>query len=664
MALPDPPYVGAAYYPEAWPEETIEEDIARAKQLGVNILRIGEFAWSRMERTEGSYDFGWLHRVVDRLGAEGIAVVLGTPTATPPAWLTRKYPDTLVWTPEGRALVHGGRRHGCPTSPTYRALSAGIVRKMAEEFAGDPSVLGWQIDNEFGCHRNGCYCPACEAGWRRWLEARYGSLDALNAAWGNELWSQWYTDWAEIPLPIETAAGHHPSLLFLWRNFMSDMYAEYCHAQYEILHAAGCPNVSTDGMPHLVHRLDYEEMFRPLDLVQNNCYFPPEHYAAYIGECDWMRPVKDRPYWFTESAAGWTAGGCVGSLYLPRPGSIRARGWFSVALGGEMVCYWLYRQHWSAQEMVHGSLLHAWGEPTPGAEEIARMAGEMARAGAFLRETRVARAEVALHYHTPSAWVFDHGQQAPGLHYDSVLSASFHGPLVEANIPRDVLFPGAPLDGYRALLSPLMAWLPDATLEAALAAVAEGMTWIVGPLTSIRSEHATCYRDCALGSLERALPFRVRRRFPATGIDPSVLWTDCARRGRATLWCEEFEAESETCRTLAVYEDGPTAGSPAALEIAHGKGRVIVLGFLPDPADPEWLPRLLGSAGVQAACPASEGIAAVRREGATQSGWIAFDWKGLGGHAHLPSGGTELLTGASTDGRIRLEPYGVAVVRE
>lgn len=663
MPLPKPPYVGAAYYPEAWPEGTIEEDIARAHELGVNVLRVAEFAWSRMERTEGQYDFGWLHRVCDRLGEAGIGVVMCTPTATPPAWLTRKYPEVLVTTSRGQRLVHGGRRHGCPTSPKYRELSAGIAARMASEFAGDPSVLGWQIDNEFGCHQSGCFCEACRARWPLWLAERYGSLDALNEAWGNELWSQWYTDWAEVPMPQESGAGHHPSLLFRWRNFMSDMYADYCHEQYRVLTEAGCRDVSTDGMPHF-HRLDYQEMFGPLDLVQNNCYFPPEQYAGFIGECDWMRPVKKRPYWFTESAVGWTAGGSVGSLYLPRPGSIRARGWLSVALGGEMVCYWLYRQHWSAQEMVHGSLLHAWGEPTPGSEEVARMAGELAKAGEFLRETRVRQPEVALHYHTPSSWVLDHESQVPGLHYDTVFNRSFHTPLVEANVPRDVIFSDASLEGYRLLLSPLMAWLPDKTLEAALRAVEEGMTWVVGPLTSIRSEHATCYRDCALGSLERALPFQVRRRFPAVGIDPGVIWSESSTRGKATLWCEEFIPASDACRPIALYENGPAAGSAAALEIAWGKGKIVVLGFLPDPADSHWLFSVLAGAGVGSTCPASEGIGVVRREGETQSGWIVFDWKGLGGYAHLLSGGTELLTGEYTDGGIHLEPYGVAVVRD
>lgn len=660
---PSPPYLGAAYYPEAWPEGTIEQDIARAKEIGINTMRVGEFAWSRMERHEGAYDFGWLHRVVDRLGEEGFAVVMCTPTATPPAWLTRKYPEVLVVGVHGRALVHGSRRHVCPTSPVYRGLSAAIVTRMAEEFASDPTIIGWQIDNEYGCHVNQCFCPACRERWPRWLEARYGSLDALNTAWGTELWSQWYTDWSEIPLPEQTGFIHHPSLVYCWRNFMSDMYAEQCLEQHGILKAHGAVNVTTDGMPHF-HRLDYETMFAGLDLIANNCYFPPEHYAGIIGECDWMRPRRSRPYWFTESAVGYTGAGSVGSLYLPRPGSIRARGWLMYALGGEMVLYWLYRCHWSGQEMLHGSLLYNWGDMTVGAGEVAELSRDLERAGGFLRATAVPRAQAAIHYHTPSSWMLDYEPQVPGLHYDSVLLASFHRPLVEANIMRDILFSGDDLSGYRILFSPLMAWIPEETLERILAAVRDGMTWVVGPLSSIRSRDETLFRDCALGPLERALPFRVAHRFPATGIDPTVVWTDGCARQKATLWCDVFVPESDAARPWAMYEGGPCAGGTAALDIEYGHGRVRILGFLPEPTDQAWLHRVTAEAGVEPVCRATEGIAVVPRVGEGQRGYIAFDWRGSGGHAALPVGGVDLLTGEPVaDGIVSLGPYGVAAVR-
>ncbi len=661
-APPPPPYLGAAYYPEAWPEETIEQDIQRAKELGINCFRVAEFAWSRMERREGQYDFDWLHRVCDRLLEAGIAVMMCTPTPTPPAWLTRQYPEVLACSADGRPYGHGGRRHGCPTSPKLRELCRGIAGKMADEFAKDPAVVSWQIDNEYGCHLSQCFCPNCLEGWREWLRRRYGTLEALNEAWGTELWSQYYTDWEEIPQPVQAGAGHHPSLVHHYRWFMSDMYAEQCREQYEILKAAGAANVTTDGMPNPWHRLDYEEMYRDLDLVANNCYFPPSEYAGMIAECDWMRPVKDAPYYFTESAVGYTGGGSVGSLYLAKPGSIRARGWFMMALGGEAVMYWLWRGHWSGQEMNHGCLIHQWGEPTPGSEEVAQLGSELRAASEFMRATRVPQSPVGIHFHTPSGWMLDYETQVPGFHYDTYWNRHFHRPLVEMNVMRDALFAGHSVSGYRLLFTPFMAWLPDETLSAVLDAVAQGMTWVVGPLTSIRSEHGTVYRDCALGALERALPFRVARRFPASSVDPRVIWADTCTQGTAGVWCDVLEPQGPMVKPLAVYESGPDAGEIGAVEINHGQGTIKVLGFLPSDPNDHWLHTVLWAAGVRPVCASTPGICVVPRVGEATHGWIAFDWKGEGGHAVLPEGGVDLLTGDPVPGVLSMERYGVAVV--
>ncbi|MCX6374960.1 MAG: beta-galactosidase, partial [Armatimonadetes bacterium] len=148
MKPSNPPYLGAAYYPEDWPIEQIDDDIALMKAAGTNIMRIAEFAWSRMEPDEGKYDFDWLHLVVEKLGAAGISVIMCTPTCTPPIWLIEKHPETLFVREDGAPVYHGARRHACPNSPVYRDHCARIVTKMAEEFGQDDRIIGWQIDNE------------------------------------------------------------------------------------------------------------------------------------------------------------------------------------------------------------------------------------------------------------------------------------------------------------------------------------------------------------------------------------------------------------------------------------------------------------------------------------------------------------------------------------
>ena len=157
-----PPYLGAAYYPEDWPAGDVDAEIALMREAGMNVMRIGEFAWSRMEPQEGTYDFGWLHNVVGKLGEAGIRTIMGTPTATPPAWLTERYPEVLFVSEQGRRHTHGGRCHFCPNSPVYRDHCARIVARLAEEFGRDRNVLGWQIDNELFPHSaRSCCCAFC-----------------------------------------------------------------------------------------------------------------------------------------------------------------------------------------------------------------------------------------------------------------------------------------------------------------------------------------------------------------------------------------------------------------------------------------------------------------------------------------------------------------------
>ena len=214
---PEKPYLGVAYYPEDWPDEEMDKDIARMKEIGVNTARIAEFAWHRMEPHPGEFDFSYFHKVVDKLAAAGIAVVLGTPTATPPRWLERLYPDVMAENENGRVFSHGGRRHCCSNNPHYDAYSLRIVEKMAQEFADDPAVIGWQIDNEIYSFGNGCFCPNCQAKFRERLRKKYKTIDALNDAWNLNLFSQWYDDFADVPAPRD--AWHNPHLVAEWEAF-------------------------------------------------------------------------------------------------------------------------------------------------------------------------------------------------------------------------------------------------------------------------------------------------------------------------------------------------------------------------------------------------------------------------------------------------------------
>src|SRR4030095_1214322 len=194
-------YFGVDYYPEQWSPERWTTDAQLMADAGFNVVRLAEFGWAKMEARAGEYDFEWLDRAISILAAHDLRIVLGTPTASPPAWLMTQNPELLRVTEDGRRVTYGNRREYCPNQPLYHEHSGGIVRAMAEQYARHPAVIGWQIDNEFG---ERCYCETCAHAFHAWLRARYEVLDVLNAGWGTSFWSHVYDDWSEIPLPLST----------------------------------------------------------------------------------------------------------------------------------------------------------------------------------------------------------------------------------------------------------------------------------------------------------------------------------------------------------------------------------------------------------------------------------------------------------------------------
>ncbi|MBR3300368.1 MAG: beta-galactosidase, partial [Clostridia bacterium] len=188
-----PPYLGVAYYPEDWDSSEIDKDISKMLSIGINVARIGEFAWRKMEPSDGNFDFSWLHEVVDKLKAAGIGVVMGTPTATPPVWLTEKYPDMLVEMKNGRRMQHSGRRHACSNHPEYIKYCARIVERLAREFGNDDGIIGWQIDNEIYLSENiGCFCDNCKERYHQHLKNKFGSVEEMNKRLNLNIFSQAY----------------------------------------------------------------------------------------------------------------------------------------------------------------------------------------------------------------------------------------------------------------------------------------------------------------------------------------------------------------------------------------------------------------------------------------------------------------------------------------
>jgi len=260
-------YLGCAYYPEYWGRERVEIDARLMQEANINIVRIGEFAWSRMEPEEGVFTLDWLHECVQTLGRYGINVIMCTPTATPPVWLTSAYPDTLLVSVDGRRLEHGGRRHYCYSSDTYLRHTTRIVDKLTLEFSKYKNVVGWQIDNEPDLgETGGCYCENCQAKFQAWLKNRYHSVQELNKRWATGFWSMDYTDWRQVRLGLLDGA-HYTSRALDTRRFFSEALGGYIMKQGELIKKIH-PDaiVSTNLNGGTFTSLDYNKIYSTMDV--------------------------------------------------------------------------------------------------------------------------------------------------------------------------------------------------------------------------------------------------------------------------------------------------------------------------------------------------------------------------------------------------------------
>ncbi|MCE5258830.1 MAG: beta-galactosidase, partial [Chloroflexi bacterium] len=376
-------YYGADYYPEHWPQERWETDARLMEEAGINLVRMGEFAWSLYEPQEGIYHWEWLEQAIATLAAHGIHTVLGTPTATPPAWMCQAYPEIMVCERNGRRVTFGERRQYCPTNAVYRQLSRRIASAMAERFGSNPHVVAWQIDNEFAGHHPRCYCPDCQRAFQNWLRAKYGTLEELNGAWGAHFWSHDYTNWAQIPLPVDSNGVSNPCLELDFYRFASDQWVGFQHNQVEALRkiVPAHQRITHNFMGYNFQEINYFDLARELDFVAWDNYpifqaSDPAHIALNHAA---MRGLKNQPFWVMEEQSG-PSGWQVMSRQ-PRPGQIRLWAYQAIAHGADAIVYFRWRTcQFNTEEYWHGILEHH-GQPRRRYYEVQRMGQEIARIG-------------------------------------------------------------------------------------------------------------------------------------------------------------------------------------------------------------------------------------------------------------------------------------------
>lgn len=664
-------YYGCAYYPETWDMKTVDEDIVRMKELKMNVMRMAEFSWAVMEPVEGDYDFEWLHQAIDKLYENGIDVLLGTPTATPPAWMAEKYPEIFVVEENGMRRTHGARRNCSYTSEIYREKSRIIVEKMAKEFGNKPGVIGWQTDNEF--HLTYDYSETTEKRWKEWLMNRYGSIETMNELWNLNLWSQKYSSFGQIPMP-RSDIWHHPSLQMAWYRFTNDMIDEYQDIQLRAIRKFSDLPITHDGMPG--QKINYVQLFDDLDFMAVNNYHSFEAYDRIQSNYDRMRGYHRGFHWLLETAPNYSGGGKKGNTwFLHQPdGSMQAAMWMNYGLGGQGTMFWLWRQHWAGQEMPHGSVISSWGKPAANYDDLKALGEQLNKASDFLMNHPVLPAKAAIFWSHENLMGLHIEEYANNIKYYNDWTYRFYRPIANAQLHRDVIHAGTDLSHYKLLMIPLMPYIPQQLQDRLQDWVINGGILLVGPMSGYRTEEWTAFKQHAMGEMAEWMDIEVESRIPVGTVRrpaeiPVLLNFDedfLTKNPEASLWSEALSTDGG--RIVAVYKNGMHDGKPAIIENEVGKGKVVLLGTDPGVlAYQRLVLKYADEAGLQPLSVPADDVVISPRKGSSGDGYVIVNISNDAREIEMDINGYEDLLRQQkikSGGKLILEPYDFFILKK
>jgi beta-galactosidase len=666
-------WYGGDYNPEQWPDDVWDEDVRLMNRAGVSLATVGVFSWARLEPQPGEYDFEWLDRVLDTLHAGGVRVDLATATASPPAWLAVRHPETLPVTEDGVRLAFGSRQQFCPSSPVYRERARELARRIVERYADHPALELWHVNNEYGCHVSRCYCDVSAEAFRRWLRERYNSIDELNRVWGTAFWSQRYNSFDEIMPPRAAPTFRNPTQLLDFDRFSSDELLACYRAEVEVIRERSAVPITTNFMGFF-KPVDYWKWAAEVDIISDDTYPDPADpaspvYAAMVR--DLMRSLGGGSSWLlmeqSPSAVNWRQHNAAKA-----PGQMRAWSYQAVARGADGVLFFQWRQSAVGSEKFHSGLVPHSGTDTRVWREVEQLGHELAALSLGVGDEAIAGSrvpsDVAIVLDWDSWWAIEQPASPTEVSYLGVLFA-WHRAITSLGLAVDFVRSGDDLSGYRVVVAPAHFAASDAQVEN-LASFAEAGTLVVGFGTAITDEHLHVRLGGYLGEpLRRALGVWIEEFAPPAGPDLRAQGLSEAPRqpldgemfgGAATgqTWSEYVRVED--AETVATFTDGALDGWPAITRRISDAGAAWYVSTLLDPTSLRTLvERITTDAGIDLPSPVSaeEHVEVVRRGG------LLFVINHGTDDAELTADGTDLLSGAPARG-LRLESQGVAIVAQ
>jgi beta-galactosidase len=659
--------LGSAWYPEQWPEAGWDKDLAHMKAAGLNMVRIGEFAWSSIEPSEGRYELDWMERAVTAAARHGMVTIIGTPTDTPPAWMTTKYPEILRVDELGNQLQHGSRRHFSIGSAKYRELCRNVVEKLAERFGHNPNVVAWQIGNEY---TEDSFDPESRTLFHKWLEKKYGTLDALNQNWMTAYWSQTYSQWSQVPM---TTARANPGLLLEQKRFITDTWRDFQRNQIDTLRRHIDPRqlITTNlGGLGWATRFNRQHIAADLDIISWDEYLgsgwfdktkngtghldPLRSGASH----DLVRGWKQKNFWVLEMPPGFVDWGAV-SNSLDR-GETRAMVWHAVGHGADGVAFWQWRSALNGQEQYHGSLVGPDGEPVPVYEEVAKTGAEFAKAGPVLSGTQPV-SEVAVIHDYDSRWAIEFNPFSS--RYDQMqILIDYYRNLRETTQAVDIVTPEMDLSTYKLIVAPSLNVVSVDLAKRLTEYVKKGGHLVLGPRTGMKNEFNALNLERQPGPLKDSVGARVEQ-FHALLEDVPV--SGAWGNGKATVWAERLGRLAPDAEVLLRFGAGNDwlTGEPAAVRRRLEKGTITYLGSVLDSAlmtaaTKQWIK---DSGVTSAVLSAPAGVKISRRIGDGREVFVITNFSADPQEIALPAAMSDVLSGGEVT-RVDLPRYGVSVL--
>jgi len=658
--------IGVAYYPEHWPEERWPVDARLMRETGIDVVRVGEFAWSRMEPRRGQYCFDWLAKAISVLAEAGLKVILCTPTAAPPPWLFVRHPSMVPVDAEGKAWFRGSRRHACLNNRPYRRYVRRIVRELARNLGKNPHVFAWQIDNEIGCHGSGvCYCEDCEQAFREWLKRRYGTIERLNRLWGTAFWSQEFNDWHEIPAPRRTPAGVHPSLALDYKRFVSATVRDFVLEQKQLIREySNTPRpVTTNCLGLHTSQIDQFSLGRSQDVASVDNYpVDGRNLDSVCEQLDLTRAVKGGPFWVLEQQAGSTM--IPARHSQPRPGQLRLWSFQAAARGARLISYFRWRTCPFAQEMHWYGLLDPDGAVRQRYDELKSTIAELKQASELL-EGWLPDTPVAMVLDYAALWALEADAMVAGVDYLAQFNA-FYGLLRRAGQGVRFAPPGEELTGHKlaVVTMPVIGRAADAGVLQRF--VHGGGVLLVTAPAGYRTENNTWLMRPPPGPLAELLGVETPEHdVLGQGVENRISFGDA--EVSATGFCAlPLLAGAET---LATYADGLYRGRPAVTRNTEGQGTAYFVAATGEEAlYRRVLEFVLAEAELRPAFEAGDEVEVVPLRGPEDQLGRTFVLNHSDATAEivLPAGTTyrELLTGTEYAELLSLEPYGVALLEQ